>query len=503
MIKKLITRLAVCACAFALFASCNSDDSTTAVVESQSARLLAFHLRNNASVAPSLDSVYFSIDQVKGEVYNADSLPYGTDVSKIVPYIQVASSSVIELTVRRANGTDTIYDYLTNPDDSISFVNPVRLRIVSSDAQSTAGYTLKVNVHQIPTDTLVWGRLDRASLPSSFTVVNEQHTAFADDTFYCLTRYGSSYCLATTTDPAGSWTYSTPGFSFVPDLDNFCATATTLYILDKDGNLYTSSDRGATWKATGRKCTYFYGTFGENLIASVLEDSGNWKRITYPAGVIEDIPADFPVEGSSPMTQYDFPMSSGPQSIIVGGRTSDGNLIRATWGYDGKIWACFAKNALPEALEGMTVFPYYLSIVNDSTWTYSRRSVMVAMMGNREDGSPSDTVYVSPDMGMHWSKADSLMQPSRTLPARTFAQAYTHVETIKDKQQSARRGSMSWLSLVSELPMLGRPASRATAPITEWECPYIYLFGGKNADLETYNTLYRGVIARFTFRPLQ
>ena len=45
--------------------------------------------------------------------------------------------------------------------------------------------------------------------------------------------------------------------------------------------------------------------------------------------------------------------------------------------------------------------------------------------------------------------------------------------------------------------------SRATAPITEWDAPYIYIFGGYEADGSLNRGLWRGVINRFTFTPIQ
>ena len=45
--------------------------------------------------------------------------------------------------------------------------------------------------------------------------------------------------------------------------------------------------------------------------------------------------------------------------------------------------------------------------------------------------------------------------------------------------------------------------SRVSRPIEQWQCPYIYLFGGLNANAATYNTMWRGVISRLTDKPIQ
>ncbi len=45
-------------------------------------------------------------------------------------------------------------------------------------------------------------------------------------------------------------------------------------------------------------------------------------------------------------------------------------------------------------------------------------------------------------------------------------------------------------------------ASRIDKPVTSWECPYIFLFGGTAADGSLIPGVTRGVINRFTFKPI-
>ena len=36
----------------------------------------------------------------------------------------------------------------------------------------------------------------------------------------------------------------------------------------------------------------------------------------------------------------------------------------------------------------------------------------------------------------------------------------------------------------------------------KWECPYIYLMGGEDAEGMLYNTIWKGVLNRLTFVPI-
>lgn len=78
--------------------SCNSD-STTEYELSSSALVRSFSLASNDSILANLDSVFFSIDLYTGQIYNADSLPFGTRIQALTPTILTDGASVIELSV--------------------------------------------------------------------------------------------------------------------------------------------------------------------------------------------------------------------------------------------------------------------------------------------------------------------------------------------------------------------------------------------------------------------
>lgn len=72
-----------------VFQACNSDDdneeyTAETYVSAGNTAITAFSLAKNDSVLPYLDSVYFSIDLTTAQIFNADSLPCGTDVSRLI-----------------------------------------------------------------------------------------------------------------------------------------------------------------------------------------------------------------------------------------------------------------------------------------------------------------------------------------------------------------------------------------------------------------------------------
>ncbi|MDE5875036.1 MAG: hypothetical protein K2H15_05265, partial [Muribaculaceae bacterium] len=76
-------------------AACNSDsdsDKQEVAVTSSTVAINSFYLKADAKVMKNLDSVFFSIDLNKAIIFNADSLPKGTDISRLLPSVNFASS---------------------------------------------------------------------------------------------------------------------------------------------------------------------------------------------------------------------------------------------------------------------------------------------------------------------------------------------------------------------------------------------------------------------------
>lgn len=168
MIKKLILPVVVLL-GLSLAPSCNSSDDATyedTFVASTSVQVTGFSLASNSKVLDSLENVYFSIDLASGKIFNADSLPYGTKISRLVTNVTaVSTASAVKLTYKLDNGADSVVDYLTNSTDSIDFSNgPVKLEVTSQSGTVTKAYSVKVNVHTTKPDTLAWNKLESATI---------------------------------------------------------------------------------------------------------------------------------------------------------------------------------------------------------------------------------------------------------------------------------------------------------------------------------------------------
>ncbi|MCH5220363.1 MAG: hypothetical protein J1F20_07305 [Muribaculaceae bacterium] len=507
-IKNISKALSLIVIANVVFSSCNSDDKTLYTLPS-SATVRAFSLSPDKDVLNNLDSVFFSIDLYNREIFNADSLPYGTRVQALTPVITTESASAVELVYQLENGNDTTINYLENTSDTIDFRHPVKLVVTSYDGATQVTYTVRVNVHQLPTDTLVWSRLESGGLPTVFTAVKEQHTAMSPaGMFYCMTCYQEEYCMAYTTDPGGSWVASKIALEFTPDINSLTATSDALYLKDSTGNLYSSTDSGMTWEPTGAQASFILGAYGSRLLTTLQSDN-SWSIAEYPSGKQYVPDTDFPVMNTSNAISISFEMAATTQVLVTGGRRADGSLSNTTWGFDGDNWIKVSQVGLPYNLENMAVVPYFDIEPDTISWRVSEpTTVLLALCGNDNASVPNDTVYMSRNFGLTWTKAPESLQISTTaVPSRTLAQAYPYT-------------GISYAANMNKLPAFAKAhvthpewretgwvtsnarLSRVSAPVTDWEVPYIYLFGGVNVNGSTYNTVYRGVITALTFKPL-
>lgn len=503
--KKLIFLVLAAMFAATAFIGCNSD-YTPGENTSSSTVVYSFALSKDDSVLRNLDTVFFSIDLDRARIYNADSLPYGTRINKLVPVIKMLETvTAATLTVHRANGTDTVYNYITNSTDTIDFSNgPVILDVTSPNGAVKHSYSIQVNVHQLKSDSLAWSNTAKRALPSSFTVPARQKTVRTAEGIYCLTSNGEAYSMAFAATPdTDNWEIYTTELPAGADMASLSASDDALFIL-ADGTLYTSTDGARTWSNTGEQWSYIYGGYTTRAIGVKKVDGAHYF-VDYPATVEPSlIPEDMPVADTSVPVAFSFPMSADVQTVMVGGTLANGTLCNAAWAYDGTQWAKLSTIPLPKALKGMSLVPFFTFMVN-SAFIATKYSVLLAFGGN--DGTSNNrTVYMSSNYGMTWAEGGVSLQLPDYIPDMAYSQAYVY-----NTELTSRSGSDLWQSFETACRIPGSAifengfsaASRGDEPINSWDCPYIYVFGGRSADGQTYNTIWRGTLNRLTFKPLQ
>ena len=496
MTSKLFRYIAVTVAIIALTSSCNKKDNETVDYKTtsySSTQIQAFNLIADETVLANLDSVFFTIDLDRCEIFNADSLPYGTDISALkvnITFPTVLSEAEISVTGAKYHN-DTTFSY-TSTTTAIDFTGNVNFRVTSYDENVTRNYSIKVNVHQLEPDSLYWNPDATQQLPYSA----QNRLAQSETLLYSLAKYNSDYYLSTKhlddIDDPDTWAGQRVAFaSGAPsglNINSFVIADDTPYVLDNDGHLYVMTTEPIFTKVSTVPAIYsILGTYDDKLLC-VFKDGDSFFLYEYTPSnggvMLDEVPAGFPVSDASPMVYTNTKWATGKQGIIAGGLLADGNASPNVWGYDGNSWGQINDpkyDGMP-ALVAPVIFPYTSFDTNTVNFSSVEHPTWFVLGGRLKNGEMNDSVYVSRDNGILWlTGADNVQLPSY-LTRTSHSQAFIVNKTLHSNRYYAPR--------------------RVSSAITEWECPFIYLAGGKDKDGTWQNTLWRGVLNRLSFQPI-
>lgn len=327
MKKNLAIYFAFLSLAFS-FVSCSFSDTEEEVL-SPYAMLKSFGLDNIRSAYPeftstgkdtlvyktvSMESFAFTIDHGAGEVYNNDSLPYCTDIRKVV--VNYTSDGVASIYV---DSLET-YEYLSNVD-SIDFTSPRKVRVYSGDAEYYKDYTVRVNVHQVNPELMVWNKY-----PAVDAIVPER-VIEANGVMYLFGKNSEGVATVASTDVEGTPEWSivlVDGLPADADLANIQLFRGALYAV-AGGDVYTSLN-GADWTiaATATGAVAIVGASDEDERIWIAGDNGilsSEDGVTFV--VNETLPEGFPLYGVS-LSSYPMAHNKGIiRYMLVGYTTAD------------------------------------------------------------------------------------------------------------------------------------------------------------------------------------
>ena len=491
-----ISRLAAALMCVAIFSSCNSEANEETLVNNANLAIKRFALSQDLR-NPGLDSIFFTVDLNNRVIYNADSLRKGTPIDKLIPVItfagEVGGAEIVMTGGKTREGT---VDYQKNPNDSIDFTGSVVLNVKGVDNDAAISYRLKVNVHQIEPDTLIWS--DVANIGFSTRLANPRamkSVSLPDDKVLCLIEEndGSFSC----SDPLDlndfNWSVRRLDLPFEGVVQSLVSTDESLYMLDKSGNLWSGSFDLSQWNDTGEDWSSIIGPYRNSVVGLTYAD-GSYRYAQYPRldlNVKEVDPA-FPVSGCSNLVTLSNKWTLSPVAFFVGGVDSQGNAVDATWAFDGSEWVCLNQGGLP-ALEGASLISYYNyrpSAAGDSMVEYK---VWFLVGGRLHDGTLNRVVYISYDNGVNWIRGVNSLQLPPEIPSMAYCDSF-----VVDVEKSSDL-SDHWKS-TAKAP--ARIPNWTDGNTVYWNCPYIYLVGGYAPDGSLYTKAWRGVLNRLTLSPI-
>lgn len=175
----------------------------------------------------SMGKYPFTIDQISRTIENKDSLPMGTDISKVITNITGDTSYILygKKTSKDGEAKDTLW----TDTDSIDFsFGELEFKVIPYDMSKPRPYTVKVNVHTQDPDSLVWHPVYNTHVFS--TELADQKSVYKDNKIYTFgaDKQGKVYAQYTTISYTDNYSGAAPGewteIELPPNTDPYSAT---------------------------------------------------------------------------------------------------------------------------------------------------------------------------------------------------------------------------------------------------------------------------------------
>jgi len=415
--------------AFSMATGCNflgNDDTFDEDFEYTDAELLSWKLAYDS--LPELSTVVFSINQVTSEIYNKDSMSFGTEERLREIYAHLAGEDVTLpddakivlkaiVTYSSGSGLDNVLNITPNDTtgvadstwvasgDSIEFTRPLKLRTYAYDGQTIKEYSVKLNIHQVDPDSVVYNKI--GNFPSLLNY-DETKSVNYKCKFYTYSKTASTVSLFSSSDCA-VWTPETlSGLPSDIKIGSIVGYSDSLFACSASGDLYSTTATANVWQkiVVPRKVHSISGF----LLSSATQEEGVSLVVEKDGKLIhaflsgsqwtegDAIAGNFPVKDFSSLS---YEKNKITHLTVVAGESQSGDALNQVWStLDGKYWAKLTS-------EPAFVFPVLTRpnafIYADSLWLIN---------GESRDAGIYLKVWGSKDGGVTWSeKAEKYQAP--------------------------------------------------------------------------------------------
>lgn len=351
------------------------------------------------TVTYAADNFQFTIDQVSRLIYLRDSLPFGSRIDKM-PITITSAGAYGVLLEDEGNGGER--ETVWNSTDSLDLTEPVRIKVYASDEVSARVYTIKVSVHQVEPDSLVWHKVSDSF--SSGAVTGSTRTLVLGDELVTLaaTDGGVAVYKNSWRNPSASWTETLLGADMA---DAVVGSAQVfggqILVVNSAGRVMASAD-GISWSemALGGTVEALVGAVtvdGVDNLVAIVDDGGTRQfRLTGDGQSWTDdagaVPEAFPIGN---FTGFELPLATNSRQhrlCVMGAEDPEAALNDTTsfawYTLDGLRWTEM-EGASTLRLPKLTL-PTLLHYAGE-TWAFGSG-----------DGDKLSRLFTSEDYGLVW-----------------------------------------------------------------------------------------------------
>lgn len=409
------------------FASCLDTDYTDDITLYDDIAITQFQITSaritkHTTSSTGEDSVYveddqtvanypFYIDQLRGEIYNVDSLPLGVDATKLLCGIYTKNNAMVFIENAARDSLRSL-----SSTDSTDFSFPRYLRAYASDAQSYRLYKVTVNIHKEEANSFTWTRM--ADNPGIAALGGLRLAALGGRMLLFGNEGSSTVVYSTAAGDGNAWAKGAAAFG--PEAyGNIAVKGDTLFVLD-GATLYKTADgavfepvgaSGLPARLVGASSTELYGLGADGSLQVSADGGRTWEA--------DSLGSDAELLPSQDLSSCSVPYAYADSTdyvMLVGNRPESGFAADTTamvWrkvaeyaqGSEPSKWVCVEADSrnnhkLPR-LAGLTVVAY-----GDS-----KIAMGGAGIGNCHE-APFAKMYESRDGGITWKG-----NPTYTYPA--------------------------------------------------------------------------------------
>ena len=373
----------------------------------------------------------FTIDQLRRTIENKDSLPVGSDVSRVLANIEADTRAIVyEKRSKEGEAKDTLW----SPTDSIDFTRPVAFKVFAQNGMTGTPYIVKVNVHKQNPDTLEWSHFTNPQFVS--LKLNKQKTMAYNNALYTfgIKTDGTAVVEMLSTNnvrntswkevatlPARTNTYSFQVWAntlfFVADSKLYRLNTTSEMQFEQVGTLNNLQTIVGIGNIAANKEVMFAFNTDKKIVA--LNQDGTLAQ-EKPFDFIDDIAFDTNRLSAANMTAKHN--KSLTRTIVMCNSTNENDSIATTFSYTSNDDKWGKLSQLQP-----TVCP---NLENISMIQYDNK--LYAFGGGIPSGNikPFEHFYCSLDNGLTWKKVTrQMILPQEDSPkhpdVRPFANYYT------------------------------------------------------------------------------
>lgn len=411
-----------------LLSSCLKSDEKTITEIAPNCQIVSFTLANDS--VKGLKELKFTIDQLNGEIFNSDSMPFGTEIGKVVCTIQYMNSYAIGgIQVRQEAVSDTLAWW--NATDSLDFSKPVKFKVYAFDAVTTKEYYAQVNIHQVVPDSMVWtvyaDRVWDEPVREQKVMV---YAGGTNEAYYMYVRpaAGAGYrLLQSPVTDARQWTEL--ALTGLPDdklrLSQLTEYNGNWYVPSSDGALYMSAN-GQDWQLMEETPAVMYllgaipkGEKQSPVLCGIVKENDGLRFTAmgedrkWTSGDV--VPEGFPITGFG---ASNYSAMYHNYLMVVAGRDKNNALVNTSWGtMNGTGWVLLSdvESAPFNTREGVMLTQY------------DDRLFLIG--GLDAAGKALKDIYTSTDYGVTWALSDSLV----VMPADYTARGFSSVQVDKEQ----------------------------------------------------------------------